>query len=138
MTNATQATKHVPRVRDYMTPMPYTVGRAQTLDRAHQLMQKHKIRHLPVLEGGELVGIVSERDLYFIETLRNVDRTRVMVEEAMTQVPYVVTADTPLEEVARVMAEHHYGSAVIMTYGTVVGVFTTVDAMRALATMLVQ
>ena len=46
-----------------MTPQPYTIGRDQTLATAHQMMRAHLVRHLPVLEHSELVGIVSQRDL---------------------------------------------------------------------------
>jgi acetoin utilization protein AcuB len=101
-------------------------------------MRAHGVRHLPVLEGGKLVGIVSSRDLYFLETLRDVDPAEVTVEEAMTQTPYVVSAETPLAEVAAAMAEHHYGSAVVTDAHGVAGIFTTVDGMRALAAVLAE
>jgi acetoin utilization protein AcuB len=125
-----------PQVYKYMTPSPHSIGRDQPLARAHELMRKHRIRHLPVLDGGVFVGLVSQRDLHFIETLRDVDPEAVLVEEAMSPDPYFVAPDTPLREAALQMAEHKYGAAVVVEGTTVVGVFTAVDALRALVDVL--
>ncbi|WP_240807022.1 CBS domain-containing protein [Polyangium spumosum] len=125
-----------PTVADYMTRSPHSIGFDQTLVQAHKLMREHDIRHLPVLRGGRLVGILSERDLAFVEALRDVDSAKVTVEEAMTPLPYTIAPDASLGAVAREMAEHRYGSAVVMREGHVVGVFTTTDALRALADAL--
>lgn len=129
-------TKPIPRIARYMSTTPHTIGREQTLAVAHKLMREHRIRHLPVLEGGKLVGMLSERDLALIETLRDVDPTNVSVEDAMSQAPYTVTPDISLDEVVSTMAEHRYGSAIVVDNGTVVGVFTTIDALTALADLL--
>lgn len=123
----------MPTIREFMTPSPLTIGSDQPLSVAHRLMREHGIRHLPVLEDGKLVGLVSQRDLYFIETLRDVDPDKVTVAEAMTTETYVVTPRTHLETVAREMAQQRIGSAVVVDeQGKVVGVFTTTDALRAL------
>jgi acetoin utilization protein AcuB len=123
-------------LRDVMTPSPHTIGEQQPLSTAHEIMNRHGIRHLPVLSGGRLVGLVSQRDLHLLETLRDVDPREVQVSEAMSPMPYAVEADSPLPSVARAMADQKYGSAVVMQGRDVVGVFTTVDAMRLLATVL--
>lgn len=120
-------------IADYMTASPHSIGCDQPLMHAHQLMRDHHIRHLPVLNGGRLVGIVSDRDLAFVENLKDVDAKKVRVDEAMTPTPYCVAKSALLGKVAREMAEHRYGSAVVMESDHVVGVFTTVDALRALA-----
>ncbi|HEY8428130.1 MAG TPA: CBS domain-containing protein [Sandaracinaceae bacterium] len=125
-----------PTVRSYMTPSPHTIGKDQTLDRASAVMRAHDIRHLPVLEGGKLLGILSTRDVYLIETLPDVDPTQVTVEEAMSAEPYAVAPDTPLADVVREMIAHKYGAAVVMQGREVVGIFTTIDALRALADRL--
>lgn len=121
---------------DYMTPLPYSIGLEQPLVLARQIMHKHRIRHLPVLHGAKLVGVISERDLALIETLRDVDPAKVQVEEAMTPDPYVATTSTPLADVVREMADNKYGCAVVMQANAVIGVFTTTDACRALADLL--
>lgn len=121
-----------PKVYKYMTPSPHSIGREQTLAQAHTIMRANHIRHLPVLDGGVLVGLVSERDLRFIETLRDVELAVVKVEEAMAPDPYFVNVDTPVRDVAAMMIEHRYGSAIVVDKGHVVGIFTTIDALRAL------
>lgn len=123
-------------IQDYMTRSPHSVGAEQTVGFARQLMRAHRIRHLPVLQGGKLVGMLSDRDIYWIETLREAEGDKLLVEEAMSPVPYAVKPETPLAEVAREMAEHKYGSAVVMEGEKVVGVFTTTDALSALAAMI--
>lgn len=119
-----------------MSPTPHTIGSEQTLATAHALMRQHGVRHLPVLHGGKLLGIVSQRDLFFVESLKDVDPERVTVEEAMTQEPYVVDAETPLPEVVRTMAQSRYGAALVTEKSKVVGIFTAVDALHLLATLL--
>lgn len=115
-----------------MTREPHTIGRDQNMLVAHEVMRKHHIRHLPVLDGGKLVGVVSLGDLHLVETLAEVDPAKVRVEEAMSAEPYTVTSDTPVGDVAAEMAEHRYGCAIVVDDHKVVGVFTTVDALRAL------
>lgn len=119
-----------------MTTSPYSVGSEQKLSQAHKLMREHAIRHLPVLHGGKLVGVLSDRDLHLIETLRDVDPDKVLVEEAMSPTVYAVSPQTPLDEVVREMAHHKYGCAIVVDAGKVIGVFTTIDAMRVFAEML--
>jgi acetoin utilization protein AcuB len=48
--------KAIPSVQKYMTTSPHTVGADQTLAHAHSVLREHRIRHLPVLRGGQLVG----------------------------------------------------------------------------------
>ena len=125
-------------VRDYMTPSPHTVGMTQPLSVAHDLMRRHGIRHLPVLDGGKLAGIVSLPDLHFIETLPDVRDTEVTVEEAMTQDPCWVEPNTPIALVAPDMMRTRHGSTIVVEGTKVVGMFTTVDALRALCDALAE
>ena len=128
--------RHIPQVSKYMSPTPHTIGREQTLSTAHHLMREHRIRHLPVLAGGHLVGLLSERDLSLIESIETVDPETTLVDEAMTQVPYTVGPEAPLDEVVATMAAQRYGSAVVVDGPKVVGVFTTIDALNALLDIL--
>jgi acetoin utilization protein AcuB len=123
-------------IRDFMSKSPHTIGSEQSLSRAHEIMREHKVRHLPVLHGGKLAGMVTVRDLHLVETLKDVDPDSVKVEEAMTPDPYVVSPAASLKQVAEEMATRKLGSAIVVDAGNVVGVFTTVDALRALATAL--
>ncbi|MBK7857857.1 MAG: CBS domain-containing protein [Archangiaceae bacterium] len=123
-------------IENFMTHSVHTVGRERTLTEAHALMRQHRIRHLPVLDGGKLVGLVSERDLTLIETLRAVDPKTATVEEAMTADVFVVQLGTAVAEVAHQMAHDKLGSAIIQRGNKVVGIFTAVDALSALAFLL--
>jgi acetoin utilization protein AcuB len=119
-------------IADFMTPMPHTVGSEQMITFAQKLMQKHGIRHLPVLHGGELYGIVSDRDLGMIAGLNEVNPDATTVEEAMTQEAYTVAKDTALFDVLREMLENKYGSAVVIEGNKIVGILTTHDALKLL------
>jgi acetoin utilization protein AcuB len=129
-------TKSIPTVQKYMTTSPHTIGEDQPMTVAHRMMREHHIRHLPVLRGAKVVGLVSDRDLNMVETLRDVDPHKVLVGEAMSQEPYVVSPDAALDEVVLSMAEKKYGSAIVVQHDKVVGIFTTVDACRAFADLL--
>jgi acetoin utilization protein AcuB len=121
-------------VADYMTPGPHTIGREQSLLAAKQMMQKIHARHLPVLHGGKLVGVLSDRELAAVETLPG--SRQMTVEDAMVPDVYVTSQDTPLATVAGEMARQRVGSAIVLKDDHVVGVFTAVDALRALAETL--
>jgi acetoin utilization protein AcuB len=129
-------TKPIPMIQKHMTTSPHSIGVDQVLAKAHAMMREHNIRHLPVLTGGKLVGLLTDRDLALVESLKGVDPKMVTVEEAMSGVVYAVSPETPLDEVVETMAEHKYGSAVVMQNGKVVGIFTTVDVCRSLAELL--
>jgi acetoin utilization protein AcuB len=115
-----------------MTPQPLTIGRDQSLEVAHQMMRDHGVRHLPVLEHGQLVGVVSQRDLYFLESIAGVDLNKDRVDEGMSPDTYAVGPEESVEEVAAVMADRRLGSAVVIERGRVVGIFTATDALRIL------
>jgi len=128
--------KPIPTIQKYMTTTPHSIGSEQTIAKASAVMNEHHIRHLPVLHGGKLLGIITDRDVKLIETFRDVDATKLTVEEAMTERPYTVEPETPLDEVVQTMADKKYGSAVVVQNNKVVGIFTTVDACLALAELL--
>ncbi len=125
-------------IRRYMTRNPVTIASRRSLAEAHRLMRRSGFRHLPVVEEDRLVGIVSLRDLHLLQTLRDVDPERITVQEAMTAGPYAVHPGTPIDCVVREMAEHKWGSAIVAEEGRVLGVFTTTDALRLLARLLVS
>jgi len=118
----------------YMSAGPHTIGREQSLAAAKQVMHKSHVRHLPVLHGGKLVGVLSDRDLTTIETLPG--SRQLTVEDVMVPDVYVTSEDAPLAKVADEMAHLRIGSAVVLKGDQVVGMFTVVDALRALADAL--
>jgi acetoin utilization protein AcuB len=124
-------------VQDVMTSQPHSIGVSLTLADAKKLMREKRIRHLPVLDGGTLVGVLSDRDVQLIASLvKDSSDDEILVEEAMSQVPYTVSPTTPLSLVARQMERRRLGSAVVMAAGKVTGIFTATDALRALAQLL--
>jgi acetoin utilization protein AcuB len=125
-----------PSIDRFMSRSPQTIGHDQSLAAAHRLMNEQGIRHLPVLERGKLVGLLSQRDLHLIETLKDVDPQEVQVNEAMSSEIFTVGPRASVRKVAAAMAEHKYGSTIVTEGDQVVGVFTTVDALRALFTLL--
>lgn len=128
--------RHHTVVGDLMTPSPHTIGSDQTLVAAHEVMREHGLRHLPVLRGGALVGVLTERDLFFLETIAGVDVSIDTVTDAMSPDVYSVAPGDLMRDVARTMAERKLGCAVIVDRGAVVGIFTAVDALRHLADAL--
>jgi len=122
------------RVGDHMTLTPVRISLDADLEQAVKLMQEHGIRHLPVMDGDDLTGVVTDRDMSMIESLLPDEWEQICVAEAMTPEPFTVTPDAPLWEVAKHMAREKFGCAVVTDErGQVVGVFTTTDALRVLA-----
>lgn len=120
----------MPPVSRYMTPGPRVIAPRVKLSSARHVMSEHKIRHLPVVDGNELVGVLSDRDLLAIYTPE--DR----VEDAMTRHPATVTGATPLDEVIALMDTKALSSVVVVGTTGVEGIFTLVDAMRAFSDVL--
>lgn len=128
--------KSIPAVQKYMTYVPKSIGYDQTIAQAREFMSKLHLRHLPVLKGGKLVGILTDRDINLVLQFNDVDPTTLKVEEAYTPEPYVTSPEAPLNEVVAHMAEKKYGCALIVDNGKLVGIFTEVDAYRALSDLL--
>lgn len=120
------------KVCDYMTRFPHSVGPTHSLRAAHRLMQRHTIRHLPVLENGKLLGIISQRDLYFVESLTDEKAHELTVAEAMGNDVTVCSPNDTVADVARTMARERLGSVVVIEGEKVVGIFTTIDALQVL------
>ena len=126
----------MPPISRYMTRQPWTIERSATLTAAHELMRRHAIRHLPVMDSGKLVGIVSERDLHLIETLPDSAPDEVTVDDAMTEAVYVAAPTDDVAEVVDRMAASKLGSAVVMQDQRVEGIFTSIDALQVLSHVL--
>ena len=123
-------------ISTFMTIETRTITPQTSVGEAYAAMRKNRIRHLPVVANGKIVGILSHRDLLKIEALANIDRSKDPVSDAMTVDPYVVPPQEPLVSVVSVMALRKLGCAVVVEAGAVVGIFTTTDALHAFAMML--
>lgn len=124
-------TPHPLTVAEVMTPQPTTIGREQSLASAHRLMRERGVRHLPVLDGAALVGVVSQRDLLLAESLGAALGDRVD-EGAMDEACEAAPGEA-LAHVAGRMLARKLGCVVVLDAGRVVGVFTSMDALRLLA-----
>lgn len=120
-------------IERFMSSVLVVIAPEQPLLEAARLMRLHSIRHLPVVQKGKLVGILSQRDVHLLETLDDVDPARVLVEEAMVRDLYTVEPDEPVDRVASQMAERRIGTAVVAHGQKLLGLFTTTDALRSLA-----
>ncbi len=123
-------------IRAFMTAAPHVIDVNQPVAVAAAFMREHHIRHLPVLAGAELVGLLSERDILLVERLRAVDPATLFVREAMTAAPHTISPESSLEWVTAEMAQQKIGSMIVVERGRVVGIFTTIDALRALGEVL--
>jgi acetoin utilization protein AcuB len=130
--------KHNPQVIAFMTPFPHTVDLDAPLEEAHSLMRKHHFRHLPVTSHGEIVGILTDRDIGLIlgPDFGRPEERELKVSDAYVEKPCIVPASTPVAKVARLMADNHIGAAIITKHDKLVGIFTVTDACRALAEVL--
>lgn len=129
-------TKAIPQIQRYMTTTPITVNGEQTLIFAKKTMKENGIRHLPVLEGGKLVGIISERDIDYIQNLKGVDLEIEKIENAMSESPYAVDTNTPLDEICKIMAADKIGSVLVTDNNKLVGIFTWIDALNAMSSLM--
>jgi CBS domain-containing protein len=120
----------------FMTASRHSVGASQSLEHAALRMAKLRVGHLPVLEAGQPVGMLSERDIEVIRSVLPGQVARITVEEAMSGVPYCVTPDTSVAEAARHMAVRKLASALVVEHGHAIGVFTVADALALLAELL--
>jgi acetoin utilization protein AcuB len=130
--------KKMPSVASAMTPFPFFVDAADPVAKVERLMRRHKIRHVPVQRDGEVIGIVSERDLHRWSNHAEPDwdKTVISAAEAMIPDPYVVAFDTPLSEVAAEMNRRRIGSALVVRHGKLAGILSAMDICRILAAIL--
>jgi acetoin utilization protein AcuB len=122
------------KVKDCMTCNPISFRSTTHVFAAKKRMAEAGIRHIPVVDGHELIGIVTERDLHLYEGVykdKDFDREVTLAELCLFE-PYAVDEDTRLSKVLRVMREHKYGSILITKDGKLSGILTLVDVCRVL------
>lgn len=133
------AEQHPPRdlkARAVMTREVVWVAPTAPLRDVHAVMQQMHIRHVPVVEGGRLVGVLSDRDVALHTHLAS-DGARVVpmwsVSRAMTPAPIVCTPETTVAAAARTMLEHKFDCLPVVTLGrALVGIVTSADLLELL------
>lgn len=128
-------------VRNWMTKSPVTITPQTTLPEAQQIMLEHKIRRLPVVKSGILLGIVTLGD---IREAKPSDATtlsiyelnylmdRLNAKDFMTPNPITIAPDATIAEAARLMVKHKIGGLPVMDHGNLVGIITETDLCRVL------
>jgi acetoin utilization protein AcuB len=124
-------------VRDWMTKQPATVAPDSSIGAALARMRRAEVRHLLVVEADRLVGIVSHRDWRRLETGETpAGWESQAVASIMTEDPVTVAPETPVTVAARVLLERKIGCLPVRDGDTIVGIFTTSDALDALLSAL--
>ncbi len=125
----------MPAISQYMTREPYTIPSSSTAATARAVMQNHLVRHLPILDGVELVGVIADIELAAMARVPGVDLDDLGVARVMTK-PVTVWGSAPLDEVAELMSENKVDCVVVLGGHGVQGIFTATDACRALSELL--
>jgi CBS domain-containing protein len=125
------------RATDLMTPDPITTHPRRPVGDALRLMHDHDVRHLPVVDDGRLVGVLSDRDLRalwwagFDGTAdgRLRDRT---VEDFMAHDPYTVATEDDVDSLIDAFLDTRYGAMPVLDAdGGLVGIISVIDVLRA-------
>lgn len=120
-------------VEEFTTPNPVTATPNTPIDELRALMTTYGVRHLPIVRDGDVVGLVSDRDLRVAQGLSATHQLQVLAGDIMSTDPVSVKADTPLDEVAFTMSDRKIGSVIVLEAdGALLGIFTLTDALNAL------
>ena len=121
-------------VRDIMKAPVAVVDVGATLAAAYSLMQERRIRHLPVLRHGQLVGVVTDRDLRLATSVLAVKPfpPEARVEKVMNAPARTADPLDPVEEAARTMRQLKIGCLPVVSNDELVGIVTGVDLLDAL------
>ncbi|MEJ5246957.1 MAG: CBS domain-containing protein [Caldilinea sp.] len=131
--------RHLTEVQDWMRENPVTITPDATLAEAQELMTEHEVRRLPVVENGELVGIITYSDiLRQIPPLREeeeADHATVLlnqrtVGEVMTYSPITINPSATIQEAAERMLEYQVSGLPVVRNNKVVGIITESDIFR--------
>ncbi|MGX2042227.1 CBS domain-containing protein [Methylocaldum sp. MU1018] len=120
-------------VDEFTTLDPVTANEDMTIDDLQRLMKEHDVRHLPVVRGDTVVGVISDRDVRVVSGLSFAEKLQARAADIMTADPVTVSATAPLDEVAYAMSEKKIGSVIVEDEdGRFLGIFTVTDALNAL------
>jgi acetoin utilization protein AcuB len=129
------------RVEEWMQRRPVTVSPQETLRTAWRIIRENWIRHLPVVERGRLVGIITDRDLRHALPSRAVGlemhevphlAEKVRIWEVMARAVVTIHRDAPIEEAARLLLKYRIGALPVVKGESLVGIITKTDLVRAL------
>jgi CBS domain-containing protein len=131
-------------VRDYMVSQVETLTPDDSLETAVMLERRFRIRHIPIVEGGELVGMVTDHDLKRAlppvtgsdqQTFERVVQTT-RLRQIMTRSPMTISPAAPLRDAVQILCEKKFGALPVVEQGKLVGIITGVDMLRAFLALL--
>ncbi len=131
------------RVREFMNASPITVSPTTPVAEARDLMQRRRIRHLLVVDGERLVGIISDRDIRQVLSTRpsvlemQYVLAMLTVQRVMSRWVVPIAPDRPVADAVRLMLENKIGALPVTEGERVVGIITETDLLRAFARVLV-
>ncbi len=133
-------TKHMPQLLSVMTPFPYAIDVEQTVDEALAMMQKHDIRHLPVMIEGTIETLVSDRDVKRAQLIghRGAADAGMLVGDICPASANFADVHDPLDQVLELMIAHRVDALMVLRDGDPVGIFTDTDACKTLIALLRQ
>ncbi len=117
------------QVRKRMVRKLVTIPPNTSILKAIEVMRRNSIRHLPVMEGDDFVGFVTEGDLRQASLLSMVDK--VSIEDVMIKNPVTISPEASLEEAAKLISVHKIGGLPVVKGKKLVGIITIVDILRA-------
>ncbi|MCB0343585.1 MAG: CBS domain-containing protein [Bdellovibrionales bacterium] len=123
-----------------MTPYPYSVSPNDPPLQVRNLMAAHAIRHVPVVEGGKPVSVITDRDISLALSVFGdaAAEGSIPLEQICTMNTYMVDASDNLEDVVSHMIRNHIGSALVLENKRLAGIFTMTDACKYLLEILRQ
>lgn len=120
-------------VEEFTTPDPVTAAESTSIEELSKLMKENGVRHIPIVRGERVVGIVSDRDIRVASGLSAREKMLVRASDIMVSDPVTVSSQTSLDEVAFEMSESKIGSVIVNGDGDeFYGIFTVTDALNAL------
>jgi acetoin utilization protein AcuB len=122
------------QVKNQMSRKVVTIPPNTSILRAIEIMRDKSIRHLPVVEEGELVGLVTEGDLRQASLLSLVDK--VSIDDVMIKKPVTISPEASIEEAARLVYRHRIGGLPVVVGRKLVGILTIVDILAAFIQLL--
>jgi len=132
-------------VRDLMQRHVATLKLNDSLGLADDIMELGRIRHLPVLSGSIVVGVVSQRDLYRAAVSSMLQMPRPVQREWLAKIPVhgvmsanvlTIAPDDPVHKAVDVMLTHRIGCLPVVERGKLVGLISETDCLRYLARVL--
>ena len=122
------------QIKNHMSRNVVTIPPNTGILRAMEIMRANSIRHLPVVEGEDLVGFVTEGDLREASLLSMVDK--VSIEDVMIKKPFTVSPESSIEGAAKIIYRHKIGGLPVVRGKKLVGIITVVDLLQSFIQLL--